>query len=104
MLQDVYIYQEISFMARGVSFIYASSEKNRMLACRFGKHCDNSRNSQSLFLVVVLKSLKNTLLKVQGIQKGILTYVRLIKYAGKDSPAKVLTQDKSTTNRFIFLS
>ena len=75
-----------------------------MLACIFGKHCDNSGNSQSLYLVVVLKSLKNTLLKVRGIQKGILTYVRLIKYAGKESPAKVLTQDKSTTNRFIFLS
>ena len=31
---------------------YASSEKNRMLACRFGEHRDNSRNSQSVFLVV----------------------------------------------------
>ena len=62
-----------------------------MLACIFVKHCDNSRNSQSLFLVVVLKSLKNTLLKVRGIQKGILTYVRLIKYVGKEIPAKVLT-------------
>lgn len=30
--------------------IYASSEKNRMLACRFGEHRDNSRNSQSVFL------------------------------------------------------
>ena len=70
----------------------------------FGEHRDNSRNSQSVFLVVVLKSLKNTLLKVLGIQKGILTYVRLIKYAGKESPAKVLTKDKSTTNRFIFCS
>lgn len=39
---------------------------------------------------------------MRGIQKGILTYVRLIKYAGKESPAKVLTKDKSTTNRFIF--
>ena len=54
MLQDVYIYQEASFMASGVSFIYASSEKNRMLACRFGEHRDNSRNSQSVFLVVAL--------------------------------------------------
>ena len=34
-------------------FVYASSEKNRMLACRFGEHRDNSRNSQILFLVVV---------------------------------------------------
>ncbi len=33
-------------------FVYASSEKNRMLACRFGEHRDNSRNSQSVFLVV----------------------------------------------------
>ena len=33
-------------------FFYASSEKNRMLACRFGEHRDNSRNSQSVFLVV----------------------------------------------------
>ncbi len=33
-------------------FGYASSEKNRMLACRFGEHRDNSRNSQSVFLVV----------------------------------------------------
>ena len=41
-------------MASGVSFIYASSEKNRMLACRFGEHRDNSRNSQSVFLVVAL--------------------------------------------------
>ena len=32
--------------------VYASSEKNRMLACRFGEHRDNSRNSQSVFLVV----------------------------------------------------
>ena len=32
---------------------YASSEKNRMLACRFGEHRDNSRNSQSVFLVVL---------------------------------------------------
>ena len=54
MLQDVYIYQEASFMASGVSFIYASSEKNRMLACRFGEHRDNSRNLQSVFLVVAL--------------------------------------------------
>ena len=34
-------------------FVYASSEKNRMLACRFGEHRDNSRNSQSVFLVVL---------------------------------------------------
>jgi hypothetical protein len=54
MLQDVYIYQETSFMVSEVSFIYASSEKNRMLACRFGEHRDNSRNSQSVFLVVAL--------------------------------------------------
>ena len=33
---------------------YASSEKNRMLACRFGEHRDNSRNSQSVFLVVAI--------------------------------------------------
>ena len=33
-------------------FVYASSEKNRMLACRFGERRDNSRNSQSVFLVV----------------------------------------------------
>ena len=41
-------------MVSEVSFIYASSEKNRMLACRFGEHHDNSRNSQSVFLVVAL--------------------------------------------------
>ena len=35
----------------GVLSIYASSEKNRMLACRFGEHRDNSGNSQSVFLV-----------------------------------------------------
>ena len=35
-------------------FVYASSEKNRMLACRFGEHRDNSRNSQSVFLVVYI--------------------------------------------------
>ena len=35
----------------------ASSEKNRMLACRFGEHRDNSRNSQSVFLVVMGFSL-----------------------------------------------
>ena len=40
-------------------FIYASSEKNRMLACRFGEHRDNSRNSQSVFLVVYATSEKN---------------------------------------------
>ena len=34
------------------SSFYASSEKNRMPACRFGEHCDNSRNSQSVFFVV----------------------------------------------------
>ena len=33
-------------------FVYTSSEKNRMFACRFGEHRDNSRNSQSVFLVV----------------------------------------------------
>ena len=38
-------------------FVYASSEKNRMLACRFGEHRDNSRNSQSVFLVVMGFSL-----------------------------------------------
>ena len=37
-------------------FVYASSEKNRMLACRFGEHRDNSRNSQSVFLVVYASS------------------------------------------------
>ena len=46
-------------MASGVSFIYASSEKNRMLACRFGEHRDNSRNSQSVFLVVALYNGKS---------------------------------------------
>ena len=59
MLQDVYIYQETSFMVSEVSFIYASSEKNRMLACRFGEHRDNSRNSQSVFLVVALYNGKS---------------------------------------------
>ena len=39
-------------------FIYASSEKNRMLACRFGEHRDNSRNSQSVFLVVFKRGHK----------------------------------------------
>ena len=38
----------------GSFFFYASSEKNRMLACRFGEHRDNSRNSQSVFLVVYM--------------------------------------------------
>jgi len=42
-----------------ILFIYASSEKNRMLACRFGEHRDNSRNSQSVFLVVYATSEKN---------------------------------------------
>ena len=37
--------------------IYASSEKNRMLACRFGEHRDNSRNSQSVFLVVSYENI-----------------------------------------------
>ena len=40
-------------------FVYASSEKNRMLACRFGEHRDNSRNSQSVFLVVYSTIEKN---------------------------------------------
>ena len=35
-----------------VFFFYASSEKNRMLACRFDEHRDNARNSQRVFLVV----------------------------------------------------
>ena len=35
------------------SSFYASSGKNRMPACRFGEHCDNSRNSQSVFLELV---------------------------------------------------
>ena len=39
--------------------IYASSEKNRMLACRFGEHRDNSRNSQSVFLVVSISPLRS---------------------------------------------
>ena len=50
-------------MASGVSFIYASSEKNRMLACRFGEHRDNSRNSQSVFLVVYGKIKDEIILK-----------------------------------------
>ena len=50
-------------MASGVSFIYASSEKNRMLACRFGEHRDNSRNSQSVFLVVYDKIKDEIILK-----------------------------------------
>ena len=40
-------------MCQGTFFFYASSEKNRMLACKFGEHRDNSRNSQSVFLVVI---------------------------------------------------
>ena len=40
-----------------VFFFYASSEKNRMLACRFDEHRDNSRNSQSVFLVVYMIAL-----------------------------------------------
>ena len=43
--------------------IYASSEKNRMLACRFGEHRDNSRNSQSVFLVVYSKIKDEIILK-----------------------------------------
>ena len=43
--------------------IYASSEKNRMLACRFGEHRDNSRNSQSVFLVVYGKIKDEIILK-----------------------------------------
>ena len=35
-----------------ILFVYVSSEKNRMLACRFDEHRDNSRNSQSVFFVV----------------------------------------------------
>ena len=38
----------------GSFFFYASSEKNRMIACRFGEHRENSRNSQSVFLVVYM--------------------------------------------------
>ena len=44
-------------------FVYASSEKNRMLACRFGEHRDNSRNSQSVFLVVYGKIKDEIILK-----------------------------------------
>ena len=40
-------------------FFYASREKNRMLACRFGEHRDNSRNLQSVFLVVALYNGKS---------------------------------------------
>jgi len=35
-----------------ILFVYVSSEKNRMPACRFDEHRDNSRNSQSVFFVV----------------------------------------------------
>ena len=59
-------------MASGVSFIYASSEKNRMLACRFGEHRDNSRNSQSVFLVVYASSSQSVFLVV---------YLLLISYS-----------------------
>ena len=55
----VLYFEEASFMVSEVSFIYASSEKNRMLACRFGEHRDNSRNSQSVFLVVALYNGKS---------------------------------------------
>ena len=44
----------LNHQTMGLLLIYASSEKNRMLACRFGEHRDNSRNSQSVFLVVYL--------------------------------------------------
>ena len=36
-----------------ILFVYVSSEKNRMPACRFDEHRDNSRNLQSVFLIVV---------------------------------------------------
>ena len=41
-----------------VFFFYAGSEKNRMLACRFDEHRDNSRNSQSVFLVVCRQNME----------------------------------------------
>ena len=46
-------------VAIAAAFFYASSEKNRMLACGFGEHRDNSRNSQSVFLVVALYNGKS---------------------------------------------
>ena len=46
-----------------ILFVYVSSEKNRMLACRFGERRDNSRNSQSVFLVVYGKIKDEIILK-----------------------------------------
>ena len=55
------------------SSFYASSEKNRMLACRFGEHRDNSRNSQSVFLVVAfLYFLNLSLITSESIRKHLL--------------------------------
>ena len=58
---------------KGGFFFYASSEKNRMLACRFDEHRDNSRNSQSVFLVVAfLYFLNLSLITSESIQKHLL--------------------------------
>ena len=56
----------------GLLLIYASSEKNCMLACRFGEHRDNSRNTLCEFLVVYASSSQSVFLVV---------YLLLISYS-----------------------
>ena len=62
----------LNHQTMGLLLIYASSEKNRMLAYRFGEHRDNSRNSQSVFLVVYASSSQSVFLVV---------YLLLISYS-----------------------
>ena len=71
--------------------IYASSEKNRMLACRFGEHRDNSRNSQSVFLVVYGKIKDEIILKkinrdCCGCNSPFLLYRKLLSCKVKNVP------------------
>ena len=61
--------------------IYASSEKNRMLACRFGEHRDNSRNSQSVFLVVYMSKGKLT----KGVSRSCQAIIICKKLPGAGS-------------------
>ena len=67
--------------------IYASSEKNRMLACGFGEHRDNSK---SVFLVVYGKIKDEIILKkinrdCCGCNSPFLLYRKLLSCKVKNA-------------------
>ena len=60
---------------------------------------ETSINARFLAFLILHNNQRDIVCKNKGIQKGIQNK----KYTGKENPVQVLTEDKSTTNRFIFL-